>query len=93
MTDLILMMMYQRPEGVLDLMVYEAEEEGTKEMGGRRRWVSLWAEIDGVWEIPLGKARVAFLNSIFPESQEDQSHPLHLIPGSGNPLGGHETSL
>ena len=92
MTDPVLMMMCQRPEGILDLMVYEAEE-GTEEMGGRRKWASLWVEIDWVWEIHLGKARVAFLNSIFPESQEDQIHPLHLIPGSRIPLGEHEASL
>ena len=66
MTDLALMMMCQRPEGILGPMAYEAEE-GTEGMGGRRRRVSLWVEIDGVWEILLGKARVAFLNLIFPE--------------------------
>ena len=70
MTDPVLMMMCPRPEGILDLMVYEAEE-GAEEMGGRRRWASLWVEIDWVSGIPLGKARVAFLNLIFPESQED----------------------
>ena len=36
MTDLVLMMMCPRPEGILDLMVFETEE-GAEETGGRRR--------------------------------------------------------
>jgi len=70
MTNLVLAMLYQRLESVLDstmTVVYEAGEgwRRTGEMGGRRRWM-LW-RVDWARGILLGKARVAFLDSIFSE--------------------------
>ena len=78
MTDLVLTMVCRRPESTLDSASTAVCETGegwrqTGEMGGRRRRIS-WRAGEA-WEIPLGKARAAFPDPIFPEGQEVRVHP------------------